>query len=87
MEALKSLLRFLEGWGIDVEEMLVLISISHTQIRSVLVAVSWSCAPNRTRYFLPARRLTLEMYILRVQDREHNIDVYFPLIFLVSMSK
>lgn len=40
MEALKSLLRFLEGRGFGVEEKLVIISITHTQIRSVLEAAS-----------------------------------------------
>ena len=40
MEALESLLRFLEGWSISVEEKLVIISVTHTQIKSILEAVS-----------------------------------------------
>ena len=40
MGAPKNLLRFLEGWGIGVEEKSVIISITHSQIRSFLEAVS-----------------------------------------------
>lgn len=42
MEALKTLLRFLKGWGISVEEKLVIISVTHAQIKSILKAVSCS---------------------------------------------
>lgn len=38
MEALKSLLRFLEEWGIGLGEKLVIIPITHSQISSNLEA-------------------------------------------------
>lgn len=75
MEALKSLLRFLEGWGIGLGEKLVIISITHSQISSNIEPACFYllCAPEMVHsHHLHMKQLIPKMFIKRAEVM--NVD-------------
>lgn len=89
MEALKSLLRFLEGWGIGLEEKLVIIPITHSQISSNLEACLFlSVLQKRFAIAAHMRHLAPKRFLVRAEiQTQTSFSVVFSLHVLHRKQK